>query len=493
MEPLGLDDLPRPGVGRGPSPTGHPVSASLPSSRPRADDGDLLDLGLVRDWAMFVLRAPGRHKALAIACFLAIVGGAATSLVVLPKRYQVRATILTQPNPLFIDIAQSGGLTQAAREIILRRDNVVALLKQTKFVERHEATRAPAARFKAWLFDRIRGPRTREQRLEEAADAVEERLAIGVGATGTLDLSFEWSNAELTFDVVQAAIQSFIESRYAAEVSSIAETIAILEEHATRLNHDIGVRTKEVQSLEHELRPTRRPAYVRRPTRRILHDEDLPKLEARLAEKRRALAEVEDYRRRQVSDLQAQLVQQQTIYADRHPVLEATRRNIAALSVQSPAVDSLRSEVAELERDVIGRGAHPAEAVREQPFASTIPDLGSSPITEDPRLEYERYKLGLMVRQENALLERIDTARLTMDTANAGFKYRYSVVSPPQVPKGPVSPRQNRVLAGGLIGGLLFALFACVAVDLWGGRVVERWQLERQLGVEVIGEVRERG
>jgi uncharacterized protein involved in exopolysaccharide biosynthesis len=454
---------------------------------------DVLDLGLARDWAMFALRAPGRHKLLALACFLAIVSAAAAALEVLPKRYQVRATVLAQPNPLFIDIAQSVGLTQAAREIILRRDNVLAMLKQTKFVERHEATRAPAARFKAWVFERLLGPRSREQRLEDAADAVEERLWVGIGGTGTLDFSFEWSNAELAYDVVQAAIQSFIESRYAAEVSSIAETIAILEEHSTRLNHDIGVKTKDVQALERELRPTRRPAVVRRPPRRMVQDEELPKLEARLAEKRRALAEVEDYRRRQASELQAQLLQQQTIYADRHPVLEATRRNIAALSAQSTSTNTLRSEVSELEREVTARGARPADAARDQPFAPAVPELGSSLIEEDPRLEYERYKLGLMVRQENALLERIDAARLTMDTANAGFKYRYSVVSPPQMPKGPVKPRQGKVLAGGVIGGLLFALFASVARDLWGGRVVERWQLERQLGVEVIGEVGERG
>jgi hypothetical protein len=469
------------------------VSESPQPSRPRAEDEDLLDLGLARDWAMFALRAPLRHKLLAFVCFLAIVGAAAAALEVLPKRYQVRATLLTQPNPLFIDVVQSAGLTHAAREIILRRDNVVAMLKETKFVERHEATRAPAARFKAWVFDRLRGPLSREQRLEDAADAVEDRLSIGIGGAGTLDLTFEWSNAELAYDVVQAAIQSFIESRYAAEVSSIAETIAILEEHATRLNHDIAVKTKDVQALERELRPTRRAAVVRRPTHRTVHDEELPKLEARLAEKRRALAEVDDYRRRQVSELQAQLLQQQTIYADRHPVLEATRRNIAAASAQSPSVEVLRREVAELEHEVTGRGTRPADAGRDQAFVSTVPELGSSLIDEDPRLEYERYKLGLMVRQENALLERIDAARLTMDTANAGFKYRYSVVSPPQMPKGPVNLKRTKVLAGGVIGGMIFALFACIAMDVWGGLVVERWQLERQLGVGVLGEVSERG
>jgi hypothetical protein len=46
------------------------------------------------------------------------------------------------------------------------------------------------------------------------------------------------------------------------------------------------------------------------------------------------------------------------------------------------------------------------------------------------------------------------------------------------------------VIAGGLLGGLLLALFVASALDARSGRLEERWQVERGLGVRVVGELR---
>jgi hypothetical protein len=40
------------------------------------------------------------------------------------------------------------------------------------------------------------------------------------------------------------------------------------------------------------------------------------------------------------------------------------------------------------------------------------------------------------------------------------------------------------------VGGFLFALFVPAAVDLRSGRIFERWQVERQLGLPLIAELR---
>lgn len=462
-----------------------------PETRP-PDAGDekagLLDWTLLLAIAGFVLRAPRRHRLLAATCFLAIATVPFIAFKVLPKRYEVQASILAQPNPLFLEVNQYDAPTRAARETILRRDNVVALVKQTDFVARHERTRAPAAKVKALLFERLRGRPTPEQLLEDNADAVEERLRVNVSGAGTVDLAFEWSDPDLTFDVVEAAIQSFLEARYASDVSRIAETIAILEEHATRVNHEIGTKTKEVEALEREHAATRAP---RRAVSRPVRDEELGKLEARLSARRRALADLEDFRQRRIAELQAQLQQQEGIYAEQHPVLVTTRRNIEAASARSPQVDALRGEVAELEREVSRRGVRVIEAGREQPSAISG-EIGTSLVPEDPRLEYERHKLWLLVRQRSGLLERIDAARVTMDTARAGFKYRYSVVTPPQLPKGPVKPKLPRLLAMGFVAAVVFAFFASAAADLWAGKLVERWEVERRLGLAVLADLRDR-
>ena len=43
-------------------------------------------------------------------------------------------------------------------------------------------------------------------------------------------------------------------------------------------------------------------------------------------------------------------------------------------------------------------------------------------------------------------------------------------------------------LAGGLVGGIAMAIFATTAVDIRGGRVLERWQVERGLKLPVLAE-----
>jgi len=77
-----------------------------------------------------------------------------------------------------------------------------------------------------------------------------------------------------------------------------------------------------------------------------------------------------------------------------------------------------------------------------------------------------------------------------MDTAQAAFKYRYSVINPPQYPRRPLRPYGLIFLGSGILGGLAFGFLTTTLVDLRGGKVVERWQVERQLRLPVLAETR---
>ena len=77
-----------------------------------------------------------------------------------------------------------------------------------------------------------------------------------------------------------------------------------------------------------------------------------------------------------------------------------------------------------------------------------------------------------------------------MDTAKAAFKYRYSVIFPPQLPKAPFKPNPMTLWAAGVVAGLLFAILAAVVADLRSGRLLETWQVRRWLDLEVLAEVR---
>ena len=76
------------------------------------------------------------------------------------------------------------------------------------------------------------------------------------------------------------------------------------------------------------------------------------------------------------------------------------------------------------------------------------------------------------------------------DTSRAAFKYRYSVVTPPQLPRGPLKPYGMLFAAGGAAGGIALALFLSAAMDILSGRIIERWQVEQQLGLTVYRDMR---
>jgi uncharacterized protein involved in exopolysaccharide biosynthesis len=89
----------------------------------------------------------------------------------------------------------------------------------------------------------------------------------------------------------------------------------------------------------------------------------------------------------------------------------------------------------------------------------------------------------------DTLLDRINSARIELDTARAAFKYRYSVIRPPQLPKRPEKPKVPLVIAAGVLAAMTLAVLAAALSDLRSGRILEPWQVERALELEVLGQV----
>ena len=71
----------------------------------------------------------------------------------------------------------------------------------------------------------------------------------------------------------------------------------------------------------------------------------------------------------------------------------------------------------------------------------------------------------------------------------ANQKIPYFGLTIGQYPKAPIKPKLPLLFAGGLVLALTLAVFVAVALDLASGRVLESWQVERQLGLTVLGEV----
>src|SRR5512140_2356881 len=128
-----------------------------PAPPPPPQDPDVFDYGVIRDYLGFVFRSARRHKLIFTSCFVAVMATAAFLAAVLPSKYQVEATVLAQRSPLMGTLTNPGvnrdgdAPARAAKETVMSRDNLVALCKQTRFLERHRESRAPIADFREWL------------------------------------------------------------------------------------------------------------------------------------------------------------------------------------------------------------------------------------------------------------------------------------------------------------------------------------------------------
>lgn len=468
-----------------------------PSSRYDPAEADPFGWALIGSYIGFVVRAPSRHKALAAGALASVLAVAIGLSLAMPVRYRVQAVVLAQrsqistlPNP---GVSREWDVpSRGAREIVIRRENLISLAKQVNMPERYLQSRAPIVRAKDWVYAHLLGShRDYEDLLDGLVDTLQTRLFLYGGPEGTITISLDWSNRELAFDIVQAALESFLEERRVAEITAVGEAIAIFQAHDERVQQQIATTVEQVAQRERVLRLRGMPARPRAVRPASAGDEDLSRMEVTLATRRRALDELMHLRQQRLSEMQAQLLQQQAIYAPSHPTLSSTNQTIATLSRPSPQILALQAEVQELEAEVSRRGGQVRDVGAIAASADSM--LAEARLRvmemEDPRLETERRRLEDLLRQHSGLVQRIDSARLEMDTAQAAFKYRYAVVTPPQIPKGPLKPYRILYLVGGLLGGVAMAFFAATAADLRRGRVLERWQVEKNLSLQVMGEI----
>ena len=231
------------------------------------DEADPFGWALIGCYIGFAMRAPGRHKALATFAFLSMVAVAILLNLVMPIRYRVQAVVLAQRSQM--STLSNPGMsrewdvpTRGAREVVVQRQNLVALAKQVNFAERYLESRAPVVRARDWVIARLTGAeRKPEDVFDGLVDTLQSRLVLYPGPEGTINISLDWSNRELALDLVQAALQTFLEERRVAEIEAVGEAIAIFQGHDARVQEMIAA---TVEKVERKTRATRTDAMPRR-------------------------------------------------------------------------------------------------------------------------------------------------------------------------------------------------------------------------------------
>src|SRR4051812_8602475 len=193
---------------------------------------DLFDWAKVRRYLTFSTGSVRRRPWLFIAVASAMVAFTAAALAVLPKTYQVDCKLLAQKNSVLAVRADANMNDQPARsavEMIVRHENLQALIRQTDLLQEWPRRRAPILRFKDWLLGHFRAPPDENQQLEALTGLLEKQLTVWTNLNeGTVNIGLHWSDPVIAYRLVDAAQQNFLEMRHVLEISTISEQISIL-------------------------------------------------------------------------------------------------------------------------------------------------------------------------------------------------------------------------------------------------------------------------
>ncbi|MGD0526163.1 MAG: hypothetical protein ABSE49_13515 [Polyangiaceae bacterium] len=361
---------------------------------------------------------------------------------------------------------------------------------------------------------------------------LESKLVVwtseGTNSAGgsTVTIAIDWPDAAMACRLVDAAQRAFLAARYAREVTALSESIEILTKHAGIMKTDVD---EAVEAIE-KMRPANdaskaagpapaspsRPRVVLAPRPVAPHvsrpdaapEPPSPEIQA----KQRAIDELEDLRRRQLSELQARLAEARATFTESHPAIVDLKHSIAGLSVESAQVTKLRQEIVALRaaQDAASAaaesGAEPASAppatwVPASPGMGAVsaapPQLPGDVLRialdlredRDPAMVYARGRLRDAMDKYAALRAQIQGAQIDLETAKAAFKYRYTVVTPARLPRSPSVPNIPVVTLVAFVVSILCGFLLTVLLDLKRGRLVEPWQLERLLERPILGEL----
>jgi uncharacterized protein involved in exopolysaccharide biosynthesis len=418
-----------------------------------------------------LLRRVGRHWFVASAAFALCILTTLAVLLVLPRTYHVQTQLIARRQQVLPSLARPSlgdeSPTAGAYDLVHRRDNLVAIIREVGLIDQARAAELRSRR------ERL----TDEDLLKLLIKRLDTALVVSPG-DGTLTISIDWPDPDSAVRIVGTAVRNYLEARRLLETQPIEEAIGTLERRAAVLRDDMESLLAEAQR--------QRPAQLRGKIAAAMGPRSeaeirAERIEASIRAKRDALREGEDSRRRRLAELGAKLTQEEAVYGPGYPSQVGMKQEIEALSRPSRQLELLRDELRAAEADYRSQfGRMPP------PSSSGLLDATSQ---REPPPDSPEARLKHATLEYQAMMERIGGAHIELETARAAFKYRYSVIWPAERPKKPDRPKTPAILAAGSFFGLLLAFCAALVADSLSGRIMERSQIEQKLGLQILGDL----
>ena len=470
-----------------------------------------IDLERAKEMLGFVLRAPLRRPILAAGVFILGAAAGVAAAITMPRTYNSQVKLLAQANLVVPALSNPGRAvprdadspTKDVADQILRRDNLIALAKETNLVERYYAARSPALKFK----DRVLGAGTtsEEDKLKVVVATLEKNVSVVIQESNVI-IGVDWYQPRLAYDLVTTVQRNFQAARYDDDVAMISDAIAVLESHAKVEADAVDAALDEYRKLA--LAPAAgtvpasthvpRPAAPRSTATAVSPAPAIdPDLAEALEEKRQQIRSLEAQREHELDRLREQLTQAQLTLTPQHPTVIALQQKLDSMSAPDPQLAALKADERALMASIAPPLPPPVKS--NTPIATASSRAGTEPepapqastlgtSKEDPRAQLLRAKLEGAIRRYQDAVSRIDGANMELEIARTAFKYRYTVVTPAEIAPKPKKAVAQLVGIGSVIGSLVFALLLAAGADLWSGRILEEWQVRRRLKLEILGE-----
>ncbi len=437
-----------------------------------------------------------RWRTAALVMWTILIGGYVL-LKFLPRVYRVETVLLAQRNDvlpgsnLVGPTSSEAAPTKAASEMIHRRDNILALIKQAQLFKPSVPKKSLGERLHLpTSLSFLAGAGTEQDQLMNLVKVLDQSISV-VTTESTITITLDWGDPQDAYRIVEAAVQNFLEVRQLKEITAVDDMISLLSGRAEELHRQligvmVDVDSERMSSATAVIR-----GLARRQVKDLKEKEDPSSAElllhSTLEAKQRAIRDIEDFRRKRQAELQAQLDEKRGIYSDAFPSVVSLKQDIEALSEESPQLKALRDEVAKLTAQLAISGAQAAQAAPAPAAPEPHPAISKALAQETPdqaeRIRDARFKYEQMI-------SRINQAQLELDAARAGFKYRYGIVVPAEVPKFPIRPKGRLFMAGVLFVAVLLALLTVVLVERYQGIIHDAWQLPEILDVPLLAEMR---
>jgi len=461
-------------------------------------------LELAKSYAAFAIRAIRVRKGLV--ALLTCVGLALTVAVGVwfPRTFTCTTVLMTVVNPV-LDAERSGNPLTGSESLIMRHENLEALIRETDLVNKFKERRPPLLKLKDGIIEWAFGKLDHKTMVAVLVGTLESKLFVE-SKEDNLTITVNWSDKKTVAELAEATKQGFLKMRHAAEISAFSEKMAILDTHATKLRDEIGGLAEQMNAafdtraaqvskatspVSAPLAPGA-PPLVRARTAAVT-DEQLPELREKLVTLKQKLAAAEAEHNARVKDERAKLNELKLRYTPSHPQVVTQEERFAMVSQSPSEVAQQRSEATDLAAQIKQRESllkTAASGGRGQSARAPATGAGDAAVSAEP-LPSEIMQLlarddgdpaltaqisGAVVRY-GSLRDEVRAAKLSLDTAQAAYNHRYRVVIPVEEPNKPSKPNVALILAVGVLLSLLLALLSPVLLELRKGVLVEYWQV----------------